>query len=303
MVVEVEVAYQWKLTHKVNSRYANQKQKGKNLGSLNAERDAIPKNLAPREASADYVAPTSMDVHNADDISQNVMLWHADEHPSCPTSTIDQDQDYPIDAASLELEVENQKETLPPDDPAVECQVAPVHKEYLGQTNEQLHSSQSFSICPAHANSMELVLDDEESLIYLNNSFAVLQDPVAVDEQEDSTTEGKASRGFGVAVDLRDPSSILRTKLPVRVDEETCIVPVESLFSRTGVDSQPPPSVDVISMPFTNDDHISPNTESRKHQCEQGLCHPVLTAAIAPVANAHSDNVATCMHPLVQYPD
>ncbi|GMH29079.1 hypothetical protein Nepgr_030922 [Nepenthes gracilis] len=63
--------------------------------------DAIPKNVAPGEALVDYGAPTSMDVHIADDKPPQVNIWHA---VSCQTFAIDHD---PTDKDPIELAVDN----------------------------------------------------------------------------------------------------------------------------------------------------------------------------------------------------
>ncbi|GMH02057.1 hypothetical protein Nepgr_003896 [Nepenthes gracilis] len=83
---------------------------------------------------------------------------------------------------------------------------------------------------------MDLVMDDKDSIIHLNNSFAVRKDPVATDVQEDSANEWKANKDFRDFVDLMEPSSVQRMKLIVRVDEESCIELVENSLSWIGVD-------------------------------------------------------------------
>ncbi|GMH08632.1 hypothetical protein Nepgr_010472 [Nepenthes gracilis] len=85
MVVDVKVAYQWRPMHRVNSRSANQKRTGKNLP---AQQDAVPKNLAPGEASVGCGAPLTMDIHNDDDKSQYMNHGHA---VSCQNSAFKQE--------------------------------------------------------------------------------------------------------------------------------------------------------------------------------------------------------------------
>ncbi|GMH10626.1 hypothetical protein Nepgr_012467 [Nepenthes gracilis] len=136
---------------------------------------------------------------------------------------------------------------------AEECQGAHEIKENLWQAKKPLISSQSFVSCPAHGVPLDLVVDDKNSTIHLNNSFAVLQDPVVPDEFENPALEWKASKRVGDDVELKDPYSVQRSKLPVRPEEENCVLPIDRSFSRFVKGSQPPPSDDVI----LDDDPIS----------------------------------------------
>ncbi|GMH10643.1 hypothetical protein Nepgr_012484 [Nepenthes gracilis] len=164
-----------------------------------------------------------MDVRTGDEKPSKVNLWHV---VSCPISAIDHD---PTDADPIELAMDNMIGTELPVDQVEEGLVASVLKENLWQADEQLLSSPSFVSCPAPAVSTELVMDVKASI----NSFAVLQGPEASAEHEEFAKDWKASRGFGDASELMDPSSIPRTTLPVRADEDL-VLPLNAV--RAGVE-------------------------------------------------------------------
>ncbi|GMH06047.1 hypothetical protein Nepgr_007887 [Nepenthes gracilis] len=80
------------------------------------------------------------------------------------------------------------------------------------------------------------------------------QDPEDTVEHEEVAKECKSSRGLGDAGELKEPSSVQRTKLPVRAAEENGVLLVECPFSRMGLDSQPTPSDTMLSMPLLDGD-------------------------------------------------
>ncbi|GMH06069.1 hypothetical protein Nepgr_007909 [Nepenthes gracilis] len=108
-------------------------------------------------------------------------------------------------------------------------------------------------------------------------------DPEDTVEHEKVAKESKSSRGLRDAGEFKEPSSVQRTKLPVRATEENDVLLVECPFSRMGLDSQPTPSNVMLSMPLLDGDCISCDVEGRN--CEPGLCHQVLSEAMALVAH------------------
>ncbi|GMH11736.1 hypothetical protein Nepgr_013577 [Nepenthes gracilis] len=116
-------------------------------------------------------------------------------------------QDYATDAVSLELVVDNQMEILPPDDKDEECHVALVLKDNHADVDQTL--TMNFWI------------------LWLWMCKRIPQ------------MSGRPPEVLEIL--LKEPSSVQRTKLTVRADEESCIEPVENSLSRIGMDSQPPP--------------------------------------------------------------
>ncbi|GMH00924.1 hypothetical protein Nepgr_002763 [Nepenthes gracilis] len=84
--------------------------------------------FVPGEASGGPATPVSLDVPTADDIPQNVDIWHAEEKHSFQTHA--RCLDYASEAVSQALAMDDQKDVLHPDDK-------------VEQDDEQLPSIQS----------------------------------------------------------------------------------------------------------------------------------------------------------------